>query len=96
MSKIIDIVDSLENKVRKLLQKMQSLEKQNQDLESELTKSMAIAQKQSQEINALKGQFDTLKVANSLLGSDENKKETKLKINSLIREIDYCIAQLSD
>lgn len=96
MSEIIDIVDSLENKVRKLLQKMQSLEKQNQDLESELTKSMAIVQKQSQEINALKGQFDTLKVANSLLGSDENKKETKLKINSLIREIDYCIAQLSD
>ena len=96
MSEIIDIVDSLENKVRKLLQKMQSLEKQNQDLESELTKSVAIVQKQSQEINALKGQFDTLKVANSLLGSDENKKETKLKINSLIREIDYCIAQLSD
>lgn len=96
MSEIIDIVDSLENKVRKLLQKMQSLEKQNQDLESELTKSMAIVQKQSQDINALKGQFDTLKVANSLLGSDENKKETKLKINSLIREIDYCIAQLSD
>ena len=96
MSEIIDIVDSLENKVRKLLLKMQSLEKQNQDLESELTKSVAIAQKQSQEINAMKNQFDTLKVANSLLGSDENKKETKLKINSLIREIDYCIAQLSD
>ena len=96
MSEIVDIVDSLENKVRKLLLKMQSLEKQNQDLESELTKSVAIAQKQSQEINAMKNQFDTLKVANSLLGSDENKKETKLKINSLIREIDYCIAQLSD
>jgi hypothetical protein len=35
-------------------------------------------------------------MVNSLLGSDENKRETKLKINSLIREIDYCIAQLSD
>jgi len=44
----------------------------------------------------LKRQNDTLKMANSLLGSDENKRETKLKINSLIREIDYCIAQLSD
>jgi hypothetical protein len=27
-----------------------------------------------------------------LFGSDENKRDTKLKINSLIREIDYCIA----
>jgi hypothetical protein len=35
-------------------------------------------------------------MVNSLLCSEENKGETKLKINSLIREIDYCIAQLSD
>jgi hypothetical protein len=44
----------------------------------------------------LKTQYNSLKMANSLLGSDENKRDTKLKINSLIREIDYCIAQLSD
>jgi hypothetical protein len=31
-------------------------------------------------------------LTSSLLGSDENKRDTKLKINSLIREIDYCIA----
>ena len=53
-------------------------------------------QKQSGEIEILKNQLDTLKMVNSLLGSEENKRETKLKINSLIREIDYCIAQLSD
>jgi hypothetical protein len=55
-----------------------------------------IIQKQSEEMEALKKQYETLKIANSLLGSDNNKRETKLKINSLIREIDYCIAQLSD
>ena len=44
----------------------------------------------------LKKQNESLKIAKSLLGSDENKRDTKLKINSLIREIDYCIAQLSD
>jgi len=53
-------------------------------------------QTQSSEMDALKNQLDTLKMVNSLLGSEENKRETKLKINSLIREIDYCIAQLSD
>ena len=51
---------------------------------------------QETEIIELKESIDKLKMINSLLGSNENKRETKLKINSLIREIDYCIAQLSD
>ena len=28
--------------------------------------------------------------------SDENKRETKLKINSLVKQIDDCISKLSD
>jgi hypothetical protein len=40
--------------------------------------------------------YEALKIANTILGSDENKRETKLKINALIRDIDHCIAQLSD
>ncbi|WP_426063526.1 hypothetical protein [Flavobacterium sp. DSP2-3-1] len=96
MSAIAEIIDTLENKVEKLFNKMKSLEKNNQDLKNELIKTASIIQSQSQEIEALKTQYETLKVANSLLGSDDNKRDTKLKINSLIREIDYCIAQLSD
>jgi len=40
--------------------------------------------------------YEALKIANSLLGSDDNKRDTKLKINTLIRELDYCIAQLAE
>ena len=96
MSVIAEIIDTLENKVEKLILKLKNLEKNNQDLTIELKKSAQIIQNQSQEIEALKSQYETLKIANSLLGSDDNKRDTKLKINSLIREIDYCIAQLSD
>ncbi len=96
MSVIVEIIDTLENKIEKLFIKINSLEKKSQDLKIELTKSAAIIQTQSQEIEALKSQYETLKIANALLGSEENKRDTKLKINSLIREIDYCIAQLSD
>jgi hypothetical protein len=53
-------------------------------------------QQQAVDLTSFQNQLDTLKMVNSLLGSEENKRETKLKINSLIREIDYCIAQLSD
>lgn len=96
MSVIAEIIDTLENKIEKLFIKINSLEKKSQDLKIELTKSATIIQTQSQEIEALKAQYETLKIANALLGSEDNKRETKLKINSLIREIDYCIAQLSD
>jgi chromosome segregation ATPase len=96
MSVIVEIIDTLENKIEKLIIKIKSLDKNNQDLKIELTKSANIIQTQSNEIEALKSQYETLKIANSLLGSDDNKRDTKLKINSLIREIDYCIAQLSD
>lgn len=96
MNGLTEIIDSLEIKFSKLTQKLESLEKTNQELRNELLKSSTVIDKQSEEINILKNQYETLKMANSLLGSDENKRETKLKINSLIREIDYCIAQLSD
>ena len=96
MSVIAEIIDTLENKVVKLILKIKTLEKNNQGLKIELTKSAKIIQDQSIEIEALKSQYETLKMASSLLGSEENKRDTKLKINSLIREIDHCIAQLSD
>jgi chromosome segregation ATPase len=96
MSAIAEFIDTLEDKIEKLFTKMKSLERNNQDLKNELIKTASIIQNQSIEIEALKTQYETLKVANTLLGSDDNKRDTKLKINSLIREIDYCIAQLAD
>lgn len=96
MSEIAEIIDTLETRIEKLFNKIDSLEHQNQNTSIELVKAAAVIQKQGQEIELLKTQYESLKIANSLLGSDENKRDTKLKINSLIREIDYCIAQLAD
>jgi len=96
MSEIVEIIDTLEGRLKKLMHRIDVLEQTSADLKQELQKSTTVIQNQSQEIGALKKQYDTLKLANSLLGSDENKRDTKLKINSLIREIDYCIAQLAD
>lgn len=96
MSVIAEIIDTLENKIEKLFLKIKGLEKNNQELYSELKNAAVLIKNQSEEIEALKTQLETLKIANALLGSDDNKRDTKLKINSIIREIDYCIAQLSD
>jgi hypothetical protein len=96
MDKIVDVVDSIEIKLKKLLLKLEVLEQKNFNLEENLKQSAIIIDQQAEEINQFKMKNQTLKISNALLGSNENKKETKLKINSLIREIDYCISQLSD
>ena len=96
MSEIAEIIDTLENRIVKLFGKIDTLEENIKVLNQELTQTALVVQKKTDDINALKTQYESLKITNSLLGSDENKRDTKLKINSLIREIDYCIAQLSD
>ena len=96
MNGLSELIDSLEVKFFKLNQKLIQLERINLELNEQLLFSKKIQQEQSEQIESLTSQIDSLKMINSLLGSEENKRETKLKINSLIREIDYCIAQLSD
>ena len=96
MSEIVQIIDSLESKIGSLLSKIDRLEEKNKALEAELSKSTLANQSQTQKLEALKKDYESLKLTNSLLGSEDYKRDTKLKINSLIREIDYCIAQLSD
>lgn len=96
MSEIAEIIDSVEGRIQKLFEKMNSLERYSSQLETELKKAATTIENQSNEIEQLKIEVNSLKMANSLLGSEESKRDTKLKINSLIKEIDYCIAQLSD
>ncbi|MCT4629456.1 hypothetical protein [Winogradskyella sp.] len=96
MSKIEDIVDALENKISKVLHKQEVLKQTNARLSGQLEELQQKLLEQQEEISSWVDRYETLKVANSMLGSDENKRETKLKINALIREIDHCIGQLSE
>ena len=96
MKGLSELIDSLEVKFFKLNKKLIVLESENQELKQKRVVFEKNQEQQSEELIALKSQIENLRMANSLLGSEENKRETKLKINSLIREIDYCIAQLSD
>jgi chromosome segregation ATPase len=96
MGALSEIVESLEIKLAKLQLKLEMLQTKNHDLEQAAARAAHQISRQDEEIAVLKQQNESLRTANSLLGSDENKRETKLRINSLIRDIDYCIAQLSE
>ena len=88
--------DVLEERIVQLLNKLKEnhllinqLETDNQDLEQESSSLKT-------QISELKKKNQSLKMVNSLLGSKESKAITKRKINSLIKEVDFCIHQLSD
>ncbi len=95
MSELNQIIDSIEIKFAKLIQKLNTLETSNNDLEKRLLRAEEALKEKEKDLLALETQYESLKLASSLLGSEENKRDTKLKINSLIREIDQCIVQLS-
>ncbi len=96
MSNLSEIVDSLENRVSNLLQKHENLKHIKLKLEEELAVLKAQQDQYKIEIENWREECSTLKLANSMLGSNKHKRETKLKINELVREIDKCITQLSE
>ena len=95
MSKIEDIVDTLENKIIKVLHRQQVLKSENEKLKDQLQQSQSKITTKNLELENWQDKYNTLKMANTILGSDNDKRETKLKINALIRDIDHCISQLS-
>ncbi|WP_299325195.1 hypothetical protein [uncultured Maribacter sp.] len=96
MGELIKIVDSLENKISKLLHKLEVLNNANIELEKELMNIKSSQENASKTVSEWEDKYNSLKLANSMLGSNTNKTEAKLKINTLIRELDHCIAQLSE
>jgi len=96
MSELVEIVDSLENKVSKLLHKLELLNQANKKLDKELVTLKNDHDVTRNSVLEWEEKYKSLKLANTVLGSDKNKTEAKLKINTLIRELDYCMAQLAE
>ncbi|MEO0571357.1 MAG: hypothetical protein AAF039_06590 [Bacteroidota bacterium] len=96
MGELIEIVDSLENKVSKLLHRVEVLNQANAKLRKELSDQVESHEQSKEALMEWKEKYDSLKLASSMLGGNTNKTEAKLKINTLIRELDSCIAQLAE
>ena len=96
MSELVEIVDSLENKISKLLHKMDLLQQSKLNLEREMESLRNDYEAAQRSVEEWEEKYKSLKLANTMLGSETNKSEAKLKINQLIRELDHCIVQLAE
>ena len=96
MKKIQDLLFDLEKKVESSLAELSKLKNEKNDL---LDKNQILVNEKNElnaEFRLLDERFKALKIANTISGSENNINETRSEIDSLIREIDICISQLSD
>ena len=96
MSNIIEVVDLFENKLKTLLENYSFLKEENEVLYDKIAVLENQITKEKQVNDEIEKKYQTLKIAKTIEGSKEDRRETKLKINALIREIDNCITQLSE
>lgn len=82
--------------MRQLFGQHHQLKQELEQMEQERRKWEEMERAYKEEIDHLKNKSESLKHANSILGSDQYNRETKRKVNALIREIDTCIMHLSE
>lgn len=81
-------IDQLKLRLDNNLEEKATLQKMIGELSDKLDQTQ-------QNIEELKEENGKLRMASSLAGASGDKKEVKLKINELVREIDKCIALLN-
>ncbi|PHR74631.1 MAG: hypothetical protein COA67_00730 [Lutibacter sp.] len=96
MSKIIEATNLLDDKLETLLEAFAFLKEENEFLHQKRTDLETQLSEKDQQLKENEKSYQLLKIAKTIEGSNENKRETKLKINALIRDIDKCIVQLSE
>lgn len=96
MSITLEAIHLLKDRLQTLLSNYEFLKKENEILLQSITNYQQKILDQEQLILNQKNEFDLLKIAKTIDGSGTNTRDTKLKINTLIREIDKCIIQLQE
>ena len=96
MKKIQDLLFDLEKKVESSLAELSKLKNEKKVL---IDKNKILTNEKNElnvEYRLLDNRFKALKIANTISGNESNINETRSEIDSLIKEIDICISQLSD
>ena len=91
-----NLISNIEKKLSNLLSSYETLKNKNLKLEDENRKLISKIEDNSEIINSLNDKIKIMSISKSVDVSKNDIKQTKLKINEYIREIDKCIAQLNN
>ena len=88
-------IKRIQEKLQRLLKQYSELQKENARLKKELEKSSKQSSQYLQTIETLKQQVEVWKISSGNWDTND-KKEFEKRINHYIKEIDKCIALLSE
>ena len=91
-----DIVNNIEVKLVKFIDKYELIKKEKLLLQQENNVSVATLESKEKEILDLQEKIKLMNISKSNDASKQEVKETRLKINEYVREIDKCIALLNN
>tara|TARA_B100000902_G_C27276279_1_gene899039 strand:+ start:1490 stop:1777 length:288 start_codon:yes stop_codon:yes gene_type:complete len=91
-----NLISSIESKLNNLISSYQKVKSNNLSLKQENTNLLSEIDKKNNEIDILKDRIKIMSISKSVDASKGDIRQTKLKINEYIREIDKCIAQLNN
>ena len=89
------IINSIEVKVKKLIEKLSQLQLEKSELQKNNDDLNAKLQEQEEKAVALHDKVKLMNIYKSVDKDEEDLKATRLKINEYVREIDKCIALLN-
>lgn len=87
-------IERIKTKVQALLKKQHSLEKENEKLRAELERRTGLEQELKDKVVLMEEQVSLLKASSGKM-DDASRKAFEKQLNHYIREIDRCIAMLS-
>ena len=91
-----NLINNIENKLNNLLSAYQKEKEINLNLSQENVSLVSEIRQKNKQINDLKDKIKLMSISKSVDVSKGDIRQTKLKINEYIREIDKCIAQLNN
>jgi|TARA_B110000008_G_C16838758_1_gene511739 chromosome segregation ATPase len=89
------IINNIELKVGKLIEKSNQLTAEKNSLRQNNDALNAQLQEKEKQIVALQDKVKLMNISKSVDTSEEDVKATRLKINEYVREIDKCISLLN-
>ncbi len=90
-----NIVNNIEVKLGKLIQKLKRVSQEKSILKKENDDFVVSLRLKEKEILNLQEKVKLMNISKSVDTSKQEVKETRLKINEYVREIDKCIALLN-
>lgn len=96
MISLNDLFVSLEEVTHKLLIKLNKKNEKIIELEKEVSELKKQLNDSKKELKVLENKYKEIKVVSGLSGNAEHKRLMKHKLNSLIKEVDLCIAEVKN